>query len=114
MSAADLTSGRRLTVRITPGDWRITAVQEAEHCAETYREAHSAQLEATELLPCYWQAYLAAEAALGAMVESELAGGLTLAEVATACDVADATSSAPRLSQAREAAAERLRERLHL
>jgi hypothetical protein len=48
------------------------------------------------------------------MVESELAAGMTLAEVATACDVADETSSAPRLGQAREAATERLRERLHL
>jgi len=99
-------------VHVTPGDWRITAVQEADRSVASFREAHETSRDPAGILAAYWRAYRAAEAALGAMVESELSGGMTIADVRAACDISGAEDET-RLERAREIGADRLRARLH-
>jgi hypothetical protein len=99
-------------VHVTPGDWRITAVQEADRSVAGFREAHETSRDPAGILAAYWRAFRAAEAALGAAVESELAAGMTIADVRAACAVSGPDDET-RLDRAREVGTDRLQARLN-
>jgi hypothetical protein len=104
----------------SPQDWRITAYQEAKRAIAAFNLANdeppgpldSPPLTRAAILQRYRDAAAAAQAALGALVESELRDGADWAELAVILNLRDEWAARAALASARQAGRDRLRERL--
>ena len=96
----------------TAGDWGVTATQQIERCVERFTAARTAELTPAGVLAACYDAYRAAAAAVGAMVEARLRDGVELTELAGQLGLAGPDEAEAALAPLRVAAAERLRERL--
>lgn len=103
----------------SPQDWRITAYQEAKRAIAAFNVANdeppaldSPPLTRAAILQRYRDAAAAAQAALGALVESELRDGAEWGELAAVLGLRDEWVARAALATARQAGRDRLRERL--
>jgi hypothetical protein len=96
---------------ITPQDWRVTANLEIDRCLDAITAARTADLTMAEVVQACWRAYEGAAAAVGALVEAELAAGVEPSAVGDLLGLPTRDPSRA-LHFPREAARERLRERL--
>jgi hypothetical protein len=107
-------------VATSPQDWRVTAYHEAKRAIDAFNTANDEPpapidiptLTAAEILRLYRDATAAAEAAFGALVESELRAGLTWPQLAATLGFADEWAARAALAGYRQAGGSRLRQRL--
>jgi hypothetical protein len=96
---------------ITPQDWRVTANLEIDRCLDAMTAARTADLTMAEVVQACWRAYEAAAAAVGALIEAELAAGAPPSAIGDRLGLPTSDPSRA-LNFAREAARKRLRHRL--
>jgi hypothetical protein len=96
----------------TSGDWGITAALEAQRVLAELDAAHHKELEPAGTLSRYWKAYVAMQAAVGALVESELRAGMSWEAIASAVGARDETHARRTLAPLMAIGEQRLRERL--
>ena len=96
----------------TGRDWGVTATQEIDRCIQGFTAARTADLNRVEVLSACWDAYQAAGAAVGALVESELREGANLIAIADRLGFADVAELERALAPLRLIAQARLHDRL--
>jgi hypothetical protein len=97
---------------ITSQDWRVTANLEIDRCLAALSAARTGDLTMSEVVRTCWEAYTAAAAAAGAIVEAELQDGAELSAVEDLLGGSDIGVERGLLKTARNLSRRRLQARL--
>jgi hypothetical protein len=90
----------------------VTANLEIDRCLAALSAARTADLTMSEVIRTCWEAYLAAAAAAGAIIEAELHAGGELSAVEELLGGSDTDAEPGLLKSARDMSRRRLRARL--